>query len=219
MKKLSGAIFDVDGTLLDSMPIWNDLGASYVRSLGLEPKPNLRETLWSMRMDEAAIFLQEEYGIALSMQEILAGIDGIIEDFYTHEAPLKPGIGELLEMLAQAGIPMSVATATDRSLVEAALSREGILGYFSHVFTCGEVGKGKTSPLIYDMARHSLGTRKKDTLVFEDALYAIRTAKRAGYVVAAVRDASEERQQSVRALADFYFEDLTRIGPLKELLP
>ena len=123
---------------------------------------------------------------------------------------LKPGAAELLARLQQNRVKLCIATATDRYLVEAALSRLGVLSCFSGMFTCSEVGHGKDEPYILETAVAFLGTKKDETVVFDDALYAVRTAKAAGFPAVAVYDSYEKEQKEIRALADFYLENLSQ---------
>ncbi len=207
---IQGAIFDVDGTLLDSMSIWDTIGSDYLRSIGYEPRERLNEVFKNMSLLQAAEYYRREYGVTRSIGEIMDGVNAMLERFYRYEAPLKPGAAELLERLRQAGVRLCVATATDRYLVEAALERCGVLAWFDKIFTCNEVGRGKDEPTIFEAALRFLGTPKAQTVVFDDALYAVRTAKGAGFPVAAVYDAHEPDQAELQALADVYLEDLTQ---------
>ncbi len=208
--KISGAIFDVDGTLLDSMPVWDCVGENYLRSIGYEPGEHLNEALQNMSLLQAARYYQREYGVTLGEDDIVKGVNAMLERNYRCEIPLKPGMEALLWRLHRAGVKLCIATATDRYLVEAALSRLGVLSYFSGMFTCSEVGHGKDEPHIFETALAFLGTEKEETVVFDDALYAIRTAKAAGFPVAAVYDSHEAGQAEVRTLTDFYLEDLSQ---------
>lgn len=216
---IAGAVFDVDGTLLDSMSIWDTVGVDYLRSIGFKPKENLNEVFKDMSLDQAARYYQTEYGVTLSVEEITEGVNALLEDFYRHRAALKLGAGELVRELSRRGVKLCVATATDRYLVEAALERCGVLSCFGRIFTCGEVGHGKNEPHIFEAALRFLGTVREETLVFDDALYAVRTAKKAGFPVAAVYDSHEKGQAQVRALADVYLENLAQPDKLRELLP
>ena len=216
--RIRGAIFDVDGTLLDSMFIWDTIGETYLRSIGYQPKENLNETFKNMSLRQAARYYQTEYGVTRSIDEIMDGVNAMLERYYRFEVPLKPGVAELLERLRQDGVRLCIATATDRHLVEAALDRCGVLSCFGEIFTCNEVGHGKDEPDIFEAALRSLGTRREETLVFDDALYAVRTAKEAGFPVAAVYDNHERSQAEVRARSDLYLEDLTQLVELQKFL-
>ena len=216
--RIRGAIFDVDGTLLDSMFIWDTIGETYLRSIGYQPKENLNETFKNMSLHQAARYYQTEYGVTRSIDEIMDGVNAMLERYYRFEVPLKPGVAELLERLRQDGVKLCIATATDRHLVEAALDRCGVLSCFGEIFTCNEVGHGKDEPDIFEAALRFLGTRREETLVFDDALYAVRTAKEAGFPVAAVYDSHERSQAEVRARSDLYLEDLTQLVELQKFL-
>lgn len=183
---VTGAIFDLDGTLLDSMSMWWNLGENCLRALGKTPRPNLREALKPFTLIEAAVYFQEEYNVTADVSEILHLVHQILKDGYAYKIQPKSGALAFLCRLRTAGVKLAVATATERPLVDAALSRCGILDYLDFSITCTEAGADKTSPNIYQMARTALGTPLSSTWVFEDALYAIRTAKAAGFPVAAL---------------------------------
>ena len=216
--RIRGAIFDVDGTLLDSMFIWDTIGETYLRSIGYEPREKLNEVFKNMSLFQAARYYRTEYGVTLSIDEIMNGVNAMLERYYRFEVSLKPGVAELLAQLQASGVKLCIATATDRYLVEAALERCGVLSCFGEIFTCNEVGHGKDEPDIFEAALRFLGTRREETLVFDDALYAVRTAKEAGFLVAAVYDSHERSQAEVRARSDLYLEDLTQLVELQKVL-
>ena len=210
--RIRGAIFDVDGTLLDSMFIWDTIGETYLRSIGYEPREKLNEVFKNMSLFQAARYYRTEYGVTLSIDEIMNGVNAILERYYRFEVSLKPGVAELLAQLQASGVKLCIATATDRYLVEAALERCGVLSCFGAIFTCNEVGHGKDEPDIFEEALRFLGTEKAETVVFDDALYAVRTAKEAGFPVAVIYDSHEKNQEGLRALADFYIEDFSQVS-------
>ncbi|NCB94150.1 MAG: HAD family phosphatase [Clostridia bacterium] len=204
---MKGAIFDMDGTLLDSMKIWRDLGEIYLIKKGRTPEKGLKEKLWTMTMVEAAAYLKDRYNLSGELDELVAEVYQLIEDFYKNEVEEKPGIRVILEEMAKAGIPMCVASATDSYLVEYALEHVGLRGYFNSIFCCRDVNAGKNSDKIYQAARKSLGTQIEDTWVFEDALHAAKTAKMAGFPLVGICDDSEEDQEEVERIADIYLRD------------
>ena len=210
--RIRGAIFDVDGTLLDSMFIWDTIGETYLRSIGYEPREKLNEVFKNMSLFQAARYYRTEYGVTLSIDEIMNGVNAMLERYYRFEVSLKPGMAELLAQLQASGVKLCIATATDRYLVEAALERCGVLSCFGAIFTCNEVGHGKDEPDIFEEALRFLGTEKAETVVFDDALYAVRTAKEAGFPVAVIYDSHEKNQEGLRALADFYIEDFSQVS-------
>lgn len=210
--RIRGAIFDVDGTLLDSMFIWDTIGETYLRSIGYEPREKLNEVFKNMSLFQAARYYRTEYGVTLSIDEIMNGVNAMLERYYRFEVSLRPGVAELLAQLQASGVKLCIATATDRYLVEAALERCGVLSCFGAIFTCNEVGHGKDEPDIFEEALRFLGTEKAETVVFDDALYAVRTAKEAGFPVAVIYDSHEKNQEGLRALADFYIEDFFQVS-------
>lgn len=217
--RIKGAIFDVDGTLLDSMAIWQDAGVRYLESLGIQPSKELGEILYPMTIKEGAVYLQTTYALPLSVSEVIEGISKMVEDFYVYEVSLKEGAAEFLEMLFQKGIPMVLATSGIREHIEKAFQRLHISHYFTAMLTCTEVGAGKTAPLIYEQAETVLrscqgGNRieRSEIYVFEDALYALETAKCAGFQTVAVYDRFSETDQKVlQEKADIYLSDMKKV--------
>ena len=201
---LKGAIFDLDGTLLDSMFIWDTIGEDYLRTLGKEPHEDLKETFMTLTLEEAAEYYREHYKVTLSVTEIVDSINAMVEGIYRTKVTLKPGVMAYLRLLKERGVKMCVATVTDRYLVEDTLERLGILHYFSEIFTCAEVGYGKDKPIIYQKALEHLGTAKEETFVFEDSLFALETAKIDGFPTVGVYDMHESRQEEMKRLADCY---------------
>ena len=206
---IKGAIFDLDGTLLDSMFIWDTIGEEYLRSLGKEPHEDLKETFMTLTLEEAAEYYREHYGVSLSVKEIVDGVNAMVEQTYRTKVTLKPGIAEYLAWLKENGVRMCVATVTDRYLVEETLERLGVRHYFSEIFTCAEVGFGKDKPIIYQKALEHLETEKRDTYVFEDMLFALNTAKTDGFPTVGVYDRHEAHQDDLKELADYYIFDFT----------
>lgn len=203
---IKGAIFDMDGTLLDSMPMWNTVAEEYLRSLGIEPEENLTEKFKTFSLEQSALYYIEHYGVTLSVAEIKEGVNSLIDNFYLRSARLKSGVSGFLKKL-QPDFKMCVATLTDFRLAAAALERCGVKDFFSGIVTAGQVGSGKENPLIYREALKLLGTEKSRTVVFEDSLYALETAKADGFRVAAVFDPHEKNQKAMKAISDFYIED------------
>lgn len=204
---LKGAIFDLDGTLLDSMFIWDTIGEDYLRTLGKEPHENLKEAFMTLTLEEAAEYYREHYGVTLSVKEIVDGVNAMVEGIYRTKVTPKSGVTDYLRLLKDNGVKMCIATVTDRYLVEETLERLGILHYFSGIFTCAQVGYGKDKPIIYRKALEQLGTPKEDTYVFEDALYALKTARADGFPTVGVYDRHENRQDELKNLADYYIRD------------
>ena len=216
--KIKCAIFDFDGTLFDSMFIWDSVGEIYLRSLGKEPRPSMREDVRALSLYQSACYFKKEYDLSLSVEEIMTGINQTIEHFYIHEVLPKPGAVNFLERMKKAGIPMCIATASDRYQIEAALNRCEMEHYFEAIFTCGEVGHGKDEPVIFQKAMECFGADRSGAVVFEDAIHAVRTAKADGFAVVAVFDNSEKMQTELHNLADGYIEDFRYTEEVWKLL-
>ena len=204
---LKGLIFDFDGTLFDSMFIWDTAGESYLRSVGREPEADLQKTLNPMSLLQSAQYLRQKYHIPLSVEEIMDGVNRTVEGFYFHTAQPKPGVIDFLEELHRRNIRMCIATATDRYLVEAALQRCGMRHFFSEIFTCTEAGSGKDRPDIFRKAMEHLQTNRSTTAVVEDAYHAAHTAKQDGFPVVGVYDSHENRPQELLQIADVFLPD------------
>ena len=203
-----GAIFDADGTLLDSMHVWRNLGELYLRSRNIVPEEKLSSKLWPLSYEQGCKYLKDNYNLHESVSEIQQGISAMIEDFYRHHAELKPGVHEVLDELRRKNIHMVIATSGDRELLNAALIRNGIAEYFDAVFTCSELGTDKRSTKIFLVCAEALGLLPKNIAVFEDALFAIETAKNAGFITFGVYDASSinDRERIINT-ADYYIND------------
>ena len=207
--KIRGVIFDVDGVLLDSLEIWTDLGARYLISIGKVPEEGLAETLFSMSMEQGAEYLKENYDIDRSAEDIVTGLRNLLRDFYYYEVQAKPGADQLLRAISDAGISITAATSSPREHIERALERNGLLGYISRMFTNSEVGKSKHFPDIYNAAAADMHTAPEETIVFEDSLYALKTAAAAGYHTIGVADCKgEPDQDGLRETADIYISEL-----------
>ena len=208
--QLRGAIFDMDGTLLDSMPCWETVGLRYLldRQIPVPDIDGLARRLKTTTLPQAAKLYQEEFGITDSSAHICADITAMIARDYRETAPLKPHVPELLQRMKQAGIAMCIATATDRTLAEAALRRLHVLSYFDFIHTCQELNTSKHLPLIFDRSAQRMGIARSDTVVFEDALHSIQTAVRAGYRAVGIYDNSaREEREEIRSLCTCYVDD------------
>ena len=185
---IKGAIFDVDGTLLESMEIWETAASLYLRKLGICPQAELSRILYAMSMEEGAKYLIQTYHLLYDEATIIDGIYQVIADFYQYEVRTKKGVKEFLLSLSSKQIPMVIATSGNRELVEVALKRLGIRSYFQEIFTCSDLQTTKAEPTIYTEAAAFLSLNPKETMVFEDALFALETAYLAGFPTTRVYD-------------------------------
>ena len=204
-----GAIFDIDGTLLDSMPIWENSSATWLAGIGVKAEENLNDVMFRLSLDEGAAYIKTAYGLSESEEEIKAGIIGVISDFYINRAQAKAGVPGFLAHLAELEIPMYLATSSNREHVKAALSRLGLYSYFDGLITCEEAGASKREPKIFLMAAERMGLAPEDIFVFEDVIHAVRSANSAGFVTVGVYDAaSGADNEAMRAECGIYLHTL-----------
>lgn len=208
-REIRGAVFDIDGTLIDAMPIWDELGARYLRRQGIAPAPDLGKILFPMTIAEGVQYLKGTYHLNASGDAIRAGLMDELGSFYKNEVPLKEGARETLAVLQRAKIPMVLATIGDRELENAALTRLGVRDYFQDMFFCEDYGTTKRESRIYLVCAAYLGLRPEEIIVFEDVLPAVRAAKRAGFFTVAVYDAASRKDAAeMKREADLYLISL-----------
>ena len=198
--RLQSAIFDMDGTLLDSMPTWRELGPTFLKEAGISATPEQDRMLHILADCDVIPYLREVCGLPWSQQEIIDQIIQRMETFYSSQVRPKPGLEKFLSIL---------------KMEEKALKTAGIDHYFWGIVTSADAGNHKSeSADIYEMAMRRLQSNKRDTVVFEDALHAIRTAKAAGFRVAGVYEATAEQDQpEIQRLCDYYirsYEELVQ---------
>lgn len=212
MDGIKGAIFDLDGTLLDSMPMWLALYPGLLRERGVS-HGNLNSVLAAKTLRQSADYIAGAFPLGMTADEILERWDAEVAWQYKNILELKESAAEFLSKLKDGGLTLCVATLTDRRHAVLALERLGVLDMFEFVVTVPEIGRGKFFPDIYLEAAKRLGYSPSECLVFEDALHAVETAKRAGFRVCAVYDDSQRRRQAeIGAACDMY------INGFKELL-
>lgn len=206
------AIFDLDGTLVDSMGYWRYLFAEYLRSKGVTDVPaNLWDIIKSMNMDQSAAYFIRKYGIGGTVDAVKDEMNSIMADHYRHDVPLKPGVMEYLTALDGRGVRLCVASNTSAPLVEACLGRLGVLDLFQFCISGEEVGSGKDRPDIYLTAAARLGGGPGEAAVYEDALFAIETARAAGFYIVGVYDQeSDPDWKEICRLSDETIRDWER---------
>lgn len=212
------AIFDVDGTLLDTSLMWNELPSRYLETQGIHTNPaEISKELYGLSLGDGVKYIREKYNLPYSTEELIKQTNAITRDFYTKKAALCKGAKELVTSLYEKGIPLAIATAGDRTLINEALNRHGIFKYFTGMANCAEHGS-KTSPAVYLAAAQMMGAKPSQTIVFEDSLFGVKSAIQAGFITAAVYDISEENQQELQAISHIYARSLTCYLPVDKLL-
>ncbi|HAG12683.1 MAG TPA: hypothetical protein DCG49_02345 [Ruminococcus sp.] len=201
--KYKGIIFDMDGTLLDSMEMWRGLDRRFLRENGIEPPADISEIVKNMTVERSAEYFTERFSLNMTPQQVIERVEAIATDEYRFYLPLKDGAKAFLEQAAARKIPCALASVTYRSLLDAALERLGIAQYFKTVLTPDAEIAGKHDPAIYRKAAEILGTAPAETIVIEDALYAAETAKQAGFFTVGFRDITgKEEWEKLTALCD-----------------
>ena len=193
MKKLRGIIFDVDGTLLDSMGMWSELDRFFLRENGIEPPDDISEIVKKMTVEASSAYFVERFHLDLTPEDVKNRVEELAAEAYRLHLPLKPGAKDFLAAAAEQGIPCAVASANYPALLDAAFRRLGIDGYFRTVLTPDEQLAGKHAPDLYLEAARQLGTDPAGTAVIEDALHAAETAKAAGFYTVGFRDAGSRK--------------------------
>ena len=195
------AIFDMDGTLIDSMGFWKNLATEYLTAKGIMQIPaDILERIKPMTMSESAALFKQEFGLT---GDVEAQMNAMMEEHYRNDIPLKPGAREYLHNLHRRGVRMCVASATAEQLMESCLTRLEVRQYFDFLLSCETVGAGKRSPLVYHESAKRLGAVPEEIAVYEDALYAAQTAKEAGFhVVGVYDDSGSENWLAIKKLAD-----------------
>lgn len=210
MKKIEGAIFDLDGTLVDSMWVWDDCFEQVLRThfgtSRAQLDPNLLDQMDTSPISIGIPMLCEHFHSEKDPNLILNKMRLFFDHFYSNEVRLKEGVRELLAALAAKGVKMCIASASSPGSVNAALKHCGIDSYFLRVLTCDDVGKSKEYPDIYEAALELLGSSRENTWVFEDAVIALRTSHKMGLPTVGIFDASQREQEEIRSLSTVYLD-------------
>lgn len=206
-----GAVFDADGTLIDSMYMWRSLGLEYLKKFGIHEDDSLNDRLFALSFEQACEYLSRHYDLNQTSEKIRSGILNMIRDFYIHDVKLKEGVREFLDALKAERIPMVIATSGDRDLLTSALKRLNVYEYFDAIFTCTELQTSKHDPKIFMACSEFLKLEPECIAVFEDALHAVITAKNAGFIVYGVYDKSSIKdREKIIELSDYYIDDFMK---------
>ncbi len=213
LENVEGIIFDLDGTIVDSMGVWKAVDQEYLRRRGIPLPEGLNKELESMEFTETARYFKRRFDLPDTVEEIIGEWMEMVQDQYRNKVPMKPGLKGFLEHAHGKGIRMGVASSNHVDLVRAALEGHKIEGYFSAIATCSEVEHAKPEPDVYLEAARRLQIPAERCLVFEDIPVGIRAGKSAGMRTCAVRDDySQEQDGEKRRQADYYIESYAQIA-------
>ena len=188
MSRFKGIIFDLDGTILDSMGIWEKVDRMFLAEQGIIAPPDVSENVKKMTIEKAAEYFRIRFSLEISNRQIIDRIEQIAADMYRYNISLKKNVYNTVTQLHEAGVKMCIATATYRSLAVSALMRLGIYDCFEFILTSTEAGSGKDNPDIFFMAAERLKCKASETVVLEDSLHCIQTSVGAGFYTIAVYD-------------------------------
>ena len=213
-----GAIFDIDGTLLDSVSIWRDIDVEFLGSRGIKVPQDYMLQIGHMKFQQIAEYTIERFGLDATPEELIAEWRAMAEEAYSTKVELKPGALRYLQRLKSLGIKIAVATALERRLFEVALQHVGIydmIDVFSNIY---ELQCEKGTPEVYEHAAHSMGLSVDECIVFEDITAGVKGAKaavaeipgRVGFTVVGVyNEASAVIAEEMAELCDYFIPDFT----------
>ena len=207
MEGIQAVIFDLDGTLIDSMWMWKQIDIDYLARHGHPLPEDLQDCIEGMSFSETAVYFKERFGLKDSLDIIKGDWNRMAYDIYVNEVPLKPGVLEFLQYLKKQGIRTGIATSNSKELLMAVLKSLGIAEYFDELHTSCEVEKGKPAPDIYLLVAEKLGVKPEACLVFEDIMQGIIAGKAAGMKVCAVKDEFSTKQEVEKKVAADWFID------------
>jgi haloacid dehalogenase superfamily, subfamily IA, variant 3 with third motif having DD or ED/haloacid dehalogenase superfamily, subfamily IA, variant 1 with third motif having Dx(3-4)D or Dx(3-4)E len=214
LKDIDAVIFDLDGTLIDSMWMWKSIDIEYLARFGKEFPEDLQRCIEGMSFSETAVYFKERFNLPDSLEQIKSDWNRMAWDKYLNEVPLKEGVMDFLKYLKELNLPLGIATSNSRELAELVINKHNISHYFTSIRTSCEVERGKPYPDIYLRVAKDLGVSPERCLVFEDVIQGVIAGKRANMKVCAVYDEfSKDDEEEKKKLADYY------IRSMKELLP
>ena len=220
LENRKAVIFDLDGTLVDSMWMWREIDIEFLSGKGIvipEDIQDFQDELEGMGFTETAVFFKKRFRIPDSIEDIKNTWILMAEDKYSTQVPLKPGAGELLDMLKKRNFQIAISSSNSTELIRTVLKAHEIEDYFGCITTCCQVPAGKPAPDVYLETAKGLGIAPEDCLVFEDVPMGILAGKRAGMKVCAVDDKfSRNQEKEKRKLADWYIQDYYEV--LRECL-
>ncbi|HEY9574257.1 MAG TPA: HAD family phosphatase [Lachnospiraceae bacterium] len=214
-KNIEAVIFDLDGTLIDSMGVWREIDIEFLGDRGIALPQNLQKEIEGLSFDETARYFKSHFLLEESTEEMKKIWLSMAFEKYSKQIALKEGVKDFLKRLKEEKIPMAIASSNHYDLIEAVLKKHEIFSFFDAIHTCDEVKRGKPAPDIYEFVAEKLQVKEKKCLVFEDIVPGILAGKSAGMKTCAVWDAySTYQDDEKKSLADYYIENYRQIVPL-----
>ncbi len=212
LQGVKAVIFDLDGTLVDSMWIWKIIDIEYLGMFGIEVPEDLQEEIEGMSFSQTAHYFKERFNIPHTIEEMKDEWNRRAYVKYKEEIPLKKGVKSFLDYCITHDIKLGIASSNSIELVRVSLEAHGIIDYFQAIHTSCEVATGKPAPYIYELVADTLQVHPSECLVFEDIVVGIMAGQSAGMKVCAVEDEySMYQQDEKRKLANYYIIDYTEI--------
>ncbi|MDO5135168.1 MAG: HAD family phosphatase [Eubacteriales bacterium] len=212
LKDKEAVIFDLDGTLVDSMWVWSQIDVDFLGKYKIPIPQGFQKELEGLSYTETAAYFKERFCLEESVEEIKEIWRDMAMDRYCHAVPLKPGVRQFIPYLKEQGIQMAVASSNTESLIEAVLESQGIREYFDCIVTSCQVKKGKPAPDVYLEAARSLGADPSKCLVFEDIVAGLEAGKNAGMTVCAIDDDySRSQEKEKKACASYFITDYRQV--------
>ena len=211
-KDIKAVIFDVDGTLIDSMWIWKKVDIDFLGKRGIPLPEKLQSEIEGMSYSETAIYFKARFNLPESLEEIKQEWCVMAEDYYKHHIKLKSGAREFLELLHDKGYKIGIATSNSRELVDHMLENHGIRQFFSCIRTSCEVEKGKPHPDVYLKVAEDMEIPPRNCIVFEDTVAGVMAAKAAGMKVFAVADElSRDSKEKLIEMTEGYIHSFDEV--------
>lgn len=199
------AIFDLDGTLIDSMEVWKKADYALLKKYGRKPDEEYSQKIITLNFTQGAEFIIQKFEIDRSPEEIKEELFQMVQEEYFYHLNLKEGVREYLHFLKRKGIPLAIATSSIRKMCEAVLKRNEIYHLFDEIVFAEEEGKGKEDPAFFLETAKRIGVSSEECVVFEDTLHAAEGAKKAGMTVIGVFDSySSKQEEKMKQCCDRY---------------
>lgn len=209
-RKFKGIIFDLDGTLIDSMGVWERIDVDFLGKRGYEVPNDYLDKITPMGFEACAVYTKERFNLKETPKEIIEEWYSMAIDAYTNVVKTKPGVKKFLDYLRLHNVKMAIATASDNALVIPALKNNGISEYFENITTVKEVKKGKGFPDVYDLAANKMGLNNTECAVFEDIYEGMKGAKMGGYLTVGVYEKScITCEEKLREMCDIFIHDFS----------